>query len=89
VIAKFASVAPAGTVTEAGTPTEAVSELRVTTDPPVGAGALRVAVPVTTVVDPPTTVVGEIVTDLRLGGLTVSVAVLITPFNVALIFGSF
>jgi hypothetical protein len=46
----------AATVTEVGTETEAELELRVTTVPPVGAGAPRVTLP--TLDDPPTTEVG-------------------------------
>lgn len=52
-------VLPAGIVTVVGAVTDEVSELvRVTVMPPVGAGPERVTVPVTTVEEPPTTVVG-------------------------------
>jgi len=47
---------------------------RVITVPPVGAGPFMVTVPVTAVVALPLTVLGESVTDDRLGAWTVSVA---------------
>ena len=83
VTVKVAPVAPAGTVTLAGTVATAglllVSE---TTAPPVRAGALSVTLPVER--DPPLTLVGFSVSEVRVGpgggcGVTVSEAVLVTP----------
>jgi len=63
---KFALVAPAGTVTVLGTvATFVLLLLRFTTNPPDGAGAVRVTVPVLLL--PPTTLVGFSVRLLRLG----------------------
>lgn len=63
---KFALVAPAGTVTELGTlATLALLLLRFTTNPPDGAAAVSVTVPVTLL--PPTTLVGFRLRPLRLG----------------------
>ena len=82
VTVKVAPVAPAGTVTLAGTVATAglllVSE---TTAPPVRAGALSVTLPVER--DPPLTLVGFSVSEVRVGpgggcGVTVSEAVLVT-----------
>jgi len=69
---------PAATVTVAGTVTDGLSSARVTTAPPVGAGALNVTVPVEEL--PPTTLVGFSDTADRAAaaGLTVSTAVLLT-----------
>jgi len=66
-------VAPAATVTDAGTVALVELELKVTAMPPVGAAPLSVTVPVELV--PPRTDVGETVTELSVGGLTVRVAV--------------
>ena len=56
VIANVALVAPAGTVTEPATVAAEVLELeRVTTEPPLGAGPLKVTVPVIVALLPPTT----------------------------------
>ena len=80
VTVKVVLVDPAGTVAVAGTVAAAVFELvSVTGDPPVGAAAEIVTVPVETT--PPTTAVGL---SVRLdtgggGGLTVRVAVFVTP----------
>ena len=63
---KFALVAPAGTVTVLGTvATFVLLLLRFTTNPPDGAGAVRVTVPVLLL--PPTTLVGFRLKLLRLG----------------------
>ena len=63
---KFALVAPAGTVTVLGTvATFVLLLLRLTTNPPDGAGAVRVTVPVLLL--PPTTLVGFKLKLLRLG----------------------
>jgi hypothetical protein len=81
-----ALVAPAVTVTLDGTVATDVSLLeRATVAPPLGAGALRVTVPVE--LFPPLTDFGLSVSDDRTGpaagGVTVSVAPLLTPPNVA------
>jgi hypothetical protein len=76
---KVAVVAPATTVTEAGTWAAAVFELvSATTAPPVGAGPLRVTVPVEDT--PPSTVVGLRLTLLSVasGAVTVRLAVRLT-----------
>ena len=75
-------VEPAEIVTFDGTVAADVLLLeRFTTAPPLGAGALSVTVPVES--SPPFTVEGFTVTDERLpaggGGITVSVAVFVTP----------
>lgn len=78
---KVAVVAPAATVALAGTCAAAVLLLdNVTTAPPVGAAPLRVIVPVDDA--PPMTLVGFKLTNDNVtvvGGVTVSVAVLVTP----------
>ena len=74
VTVKVAVVPLATTVTEPGT--EATRELvleSVTIAPPVGAGPVRVTVPVE-LATPPTTSMGERDTDLTCGAFTVSVA---------------
>jgi len=76
-------VAPAGTVTLAGTVATVVSLLeRETRAPAVGAGPLSVTLPVEG--DPPLTLVGFSVSEVRVGpdggcGVTMSEAVLVTP----------
>jgi hypothetical protein len=81
VIANVAVVAPAATVTLAGTVAEVVLLLdSVTKAPPVGAALPSVTVPVLDV--PPATVVGLNVTEVSVGGFTVSVAVCV-PLYVA------
>jgi hypothetical protein len=78
VIVNVPVVAFAATVTDAGTEADAVLLDSVTTAPPAGAAAARVTVPVLTV--PPVTRVGLTETvDSAAAGLTVSVAVLLTP----------
>ena len=79
--ANVALLAPAATVTLAGTVAAAVLPLiRETAAPPLGAGPLRVTVPIEG--DPPVTLVGlsaiaESVAEP--GGVTVSEAVLVPP----------
>jgi hypothetical protein len=76
VIVKVALVAPAAIVTLAGTCAAAVLLLcRVTSAPPVGAAPFNVTVPVE--LFPPTTEVGFLVSELRVGAFTVSVAFLV------------
>ena len=83
VTVKAALVAPAGMVTVAGTVAAVVSLLeRETMAPPVGAGPLSVALPVEG--NPPLTLVGFSVSEVRVGpdggcGVTMSEAVLVTP----------
>ena len=83
VTVKVALVAPAGMVTLAGT--VATAELLLESEtraPPVRADPLSVTLPVEG--DPPLTLVGLSVTEVRVGpgggcGVTVSEAVLVTP----------
>ena len=83
VTVNVAVVAPAATVTVLGTLADGSLLLRVTTAPPEGADALRVTVPVE-LAWPPTTVVGLRVTEVTIsGGVTVRVAVWVTPLRVA------
>jgi hypothetical protein len=82
VTEKAAEVEPAGTVTPGGTVAADVLEFdRATVTPPVPAAAVRVTVPVAEV--PPVTEVGLTEMVLRAAvaaaGLTVNVAVLLTP----------
>jgi len=83
VTAKVALVAPAGTVTLPLVGTEATAGLvleRETTAPPLGAGPLRVTVPVEDPTKgPPVTLVGLRFTEETIGGITVSEAVLVPP----------
>ena len=81
VTVKFALVAPAAMVTLAGTAaTELLLESE-TTAPPAGAGPFRATVPVDG--DPPVTLVGFNVSEVRLGpdcaGVIVSIALCCTP----------
>src|SRR5437016_2232860 len=81
VAVKLALPAPAGTVTLAGTAaTPGLLLERETTAPPLGAGPLRVTVPVEDCV-PPITLVGLSVSDERVtpGGVTVNDAVVLAP----------
>src|SRR5262245_26042089 len=87
---KLALTAPAATVTLAGTlATVALLLESATAAPPVGAAVVNVTVPV--LAAPPTTLVGLTVTEDKLGaagtGLTVNVAVRVTPPSVAEIDG--
>ena len=78
---KLTLPAPAGTVTLAGTAATLGLLLESeTTAPPVGAGPLRVTVPVEDCV-PPITLVGLSVSDERVtpGGVTVSEAAVLVP----------
>ena len=83
VTVKAALVTPAGMVTLAGTVATVVSLLeRETMAPAVGAGPLSVTLPVEG--DPPLTLVGFSVSEVRVGpdegcGVTMSEAVLVTP----------
>ena len=81
VTVKLPDVAPAAIVTFAGTAaTDGFALERVTTAPPAGAAAVRVAVPVEGM--PPTTLAGLTETEARLapaGGVTVRVACFVTP----------
>lgn len=70
---KVAVVAPAATVTEAGKVALVLLEVSVTTWPPVGAGPVKVTVPVDDA--PPTKDVGERATLLTAGDVMVSIAV--------------
>src|SRR6266566_1124309 len=83
VTVKAALVTPAGMVTLAGTVATVASLLeRETMAPPVGAGPLSVTLPMEG--DPPLTLVGFSVSEVRVGpdggcGVTMSEAVLVTP----------
>ena len=78
VTVNVAVVAFAGTVTLAATWAAAVLLLdSVTTAPPAGAGPFNVTVPVEEV--PPITELGLMVTELRVGAVTVKVPVLVVP----------
>lgn len=76
---KFALVEPAAIVTVAGTcAADALLLCRVTSAPPAGAAPFRVTVPVE--LFPPTIEVGFLVNEDRVATLTVSVALLVTPY---------
>jgi hypothetical protein len=78
VAEKVAVVAPAATVTDVGTWAAAVLlEVRETTAPPVGAGPLRVTVPVEGL--PPTTEVGARPRESSPAAVTARFAVRVTP----------
>jgi hypothetical protein len=84
VTVKVALVAPDATVSDAGTVAAAVLLLvSVTVAPPAGALPFRVTVAV--LFAPPVTVAGFSETEEGVNGLTVSVAVLLTPLYVAVI----
>ena len=79
VIVKVALVDPAGIVTLAGTcATGTLLLCRVTTAPPAGAAPFKVTVPVE--LFPPTTDVGFLAMEERVGALTVSVVVIVSPY---------
>jgi len=73
VTLNVAEVAPAGIVTVAGGVALLLPDVSVTTSPPLGAGPLRVTVPVETF--PPMTDVGDNVTLINVAGEIVKVAV--------------
>jgi hypothetical protein len=76
---KLALVDPAGIVTLAGTcATGTLLLCRVTTAPPAGAAPFKVTVPVE--LFPPTTDVGFLAMEERVGALTVSVVVIVSPY---------
>lgn len=81
VTVKVPVVAPAATVTLAGTKAGSPLVHKSTVRPPVGAGALRVTVPVAD--EPPVTLAGftetEETVNVAAGGAMVSVAVLLIP----------
>jgi len=79
VIVKYGDrVAPAGTITEAGATALGFRLARVTVTPPGGAGPFNVTR--FAVVDtPPTTAVGDNVTESNATGFTVSLALFIPP----------
>jgi hypothetical protein len=85
VAVKPAPVAPAATVTLAGTPAAALELESETSSPPVGAALVKLTVPCE--VDPPVTLAGARLKELRLAGggagVTVTVAVRVTPFQAA------
>ena len=78
VIVNLADVAPSGTVTVAGTEADADELCSVTIAPPAGAGPFRVTV-FAMVGTPLIAVVGDRMTDRTATGITVKVALLLTP----------
>ncbi len=76
------AVAPAGTITDAGTPTPGSLLLRLTLTPPAGAGPFRFTL-FKVAETPPTTVVGDNTTESNATGLSVRMAVLVTPLYIA------
>ena len=76
---KVALVAPAGTATMVGTLATDGLLLERTTWVPAGAGALSVTVPVVDPSGPPITLDGLRVSEVRVGGVTVSVAACVSP----------
>jgi hypothetical protein len=78
------AVAPAATVTEAGGTTPGSLLVNVTLTPPAGAGPFRFTL-FNVVETPPTTDVGERTTESSAIVFTVKVALLLTPFKVAVI----
>jgi len=79
VMVKFGDeVAPAATVTVAGTPTPGSLLVKFTTAPEGGAGAFNVTL-FSVAEAPPTTEAGESVTDTSVTGVTVKLAVFVTP----------
>ena len=86
VIVNVAVVAPAGTVTLAGTvPIVVELDASVTTAPPVGAARVSVTVPVTATPPVAAATLVVIVESAATGGVTVTVAVPLEPFVVAVI----
>jgi hypothetical protein len=79
VIVKLALVDPAGIVTLPGTcATGTLPLCRVTTAPPAGAAPFKVTLPIE--LFPPTTDVGFLAMVERVGALTVSVVVIVSPY---------
>jgi hypothetical protein len=78
VMVKVALVAPAGTGTLPGTVAAALLLERETSAPPLGAGPFSVTVPVGDDV-PPVTLVGLRVSEVGIGGTTVSGALWVPP----------
>jgi hypothetical protein len=74
---KVALVAPAGTVTLPATVAAELLLDSVTGAPPAGAGPFSLTVPVELL--PPVTVVGLTLSELGMGGITVSEAVWLAP----------
>jgi hypothetical protein len=81
VIVKVAEFAEPATVTLEGTVALELPEERLTTIPAGGAALESVTVPIADV--PPVTAVGDTDTPVSVGAVIVSVAVLVTPLNVA------
>lgn len=79
--AKVALVDPVGTVTLAGTVALGLVLASATTTPPLGAGPVKVTVPVDE--PPPVTLDGSSDSAAKAGGTTVSVLVCVTPFRIA------
>jgi hypothetical protein len=77
VTVKVAVVLPAATVTDVGGTAAEELLLNDTDAPPVGAGPVSVTVPLE--LDPPVTVFGERLRELRAGGATVRLAVFVAP----------
>ena len=63
-----ALIFPAGIVTDVGTVADKIELVRVMMRPPVGAGPVKVTVPVTAVVELPLTVVGLTTIEVIAGG---------------------
>ena len=72
VTANVADVSPAGIVTTSGNLTFAESEVRFTLTPSLGAAPFILSVPVAVV--PPSTLVGPIKKEVRMGGVNVRIA---------------
>ena len=83
VTVNVADVCPAATVTVPGTLADELLDASPTTKPPVGAGPLRVTVPVEE--DPPTTEAGFTVTDATEGDVTTSEALAVVEKAVPVI----
>ena len=83
LMVKVAEDLPEATVTDAGTVAELLLLDSLTTKPPDGAAAVRVAVPIADA--PPTTLAGATFTETSVGGLIVRVAFTDTPLRVAVI----
>jgi len=78
VIVKVAPAEPSGIVTLAGTcAADGLLLCKVTTAPPEGEGPLKVSVPLELL--PPTTALGLLVSEDKVGALTVRVVVLVSP----------